>query len=153
VGYVLSQGRGLVLVRGGFACPAVSGGLSSGAALVDVRLDVVPLPPRSSSPTVAGCLLGGDHTGRDWWVESTLREGCLRTTTGVCQCWFSGHFRQVFFNTNTLPRINIGADVWGESSTMTGVDDDDINAGARLLCKLDGVCVIVCLVLVCRGRS
>ena len=25
------------------------------------------------------------------------------------------------FNTNALPRINIGADVWGESSIMTGV--------------------------------
>ena len=34
------------------------GGLSSGAALVVVRLDVVPLPPRSSSPTVAICRLG-----------------------------------------------------------------------------------------------
>ena len=34
------------------------GGLSSGAALVVVRLDVVPLPPRSSVPTVAGCRLG-----------------------------------------------------------------------------------------------
>jgi len=41
--------------------------------------------------------------------------------TGVSQYWFSGHFRQVFFNTNALPRINIGADVWGESSIMTGV--------------------------------
>ena len=44
-----------------------------------------------------------------------------RTTTGVSQRWFSGHFRQVFFNTNALPRINIGADVWGESGIMTGV--------------------------------
>ena len=30
-------------------------------------------------------------------------------------------FRQVFFNTNALPRITIGADVWGESDIMTGV--------------------------------
>jgi hypothetical protein len=52
-------GGGLVLVRGGGACRAVGGGLRSGAALVDVCLDVVPLPPRSSSPTVAGCRLGG----------------------------------------------------------------------------------------------
>jgi hypothetical protein len=35
------------------------GGLSSGASPVVVRLDVVPLPPRSSAPTVAGCRLGG----------------------------------------------------------------------------------------------
>jgi hypothetical protein len=49
---VLSLGGWVVLVRGGGACRAVGGGLRSGAALVDVRLDVVPLPPRSSSPTV-----------------------------------------------------------------------------------------------------
>jgi hypothetical protein len=55
-------------------------------------------------------------------VESALREGCLRTMTGVSQCWLLGHFRQVCFsNTNALPRINIGDDVWGESSIMTGV--------------------------------
>ena len=30
-------------------------------------------------------------------------------------------FRQVFFNTNVLPCITIGADVWGESDIMTGV--------------------------------
>ena len=28
--------------------------------------------------------------------------------------WFSGHFRQVFFNTIAVPHINIGANVWGE---------------------------------------
>ena len=28
-------------------------------------------------------------------------------------------FRQVFFNTNVLPCITIGADVWGESDIMT----------------------------------
>jgi hypothetical protein len=38
-----------------------------------------------------------------------------------------------------LPRINIGADVWGESSIITGF----INAGVRVLCTSDGVCVIV----------
>jgi hypothetical protein len=30
-------------------------------------------------------------------VESSLREGCPRTMTGVSKCGFSGHFRQVFF--------------------------------------------------------
>jgi hypothetical protein len=54
-------------------------------------------------------------------VERAMLEGCPRTMPGVSQCWFSGHFRQVFFNTNALPRINIGADVWGESRIMTGV--------------------------------
>ena len=69
------------------------GGLSSGAAPVVVRLDVVPLPPRSSAPTVAGCRLGGYPAGcRIGGVESALREGCPRTMTGVSQCCFSGHF-------------------------------------------------------------
>jgi hypothetical protein len=67
VGCILTRGRGLVLVRVGGVCRAVSGGLRSGGALVDVRLDVVPLPPRSSSPTVAGCQLGGYPSGRDRW--------------------------------------------------------------------------------------
>ena len=51
--------RQAVLVRG-TASPthADFGGLSSGAALVVVRLDVVPLPTSSSSQTVAGCGLG-----------------------------------------------------------------------------------------------
>ena len=57
----------LELVRGGGACREVGGGLCSGASLVDVSLDVVPLPPRSSSPTVAGCRLVGYPAGRDWW--------------------------------------------------------------------------------------
>jgi hypothetical protein len=57
---VLLLGRGwLVLVRGGDACRAVGGGLQSGAALIDVRLDVGPLPSRSSSLTLAGCRLVG----------------------------------------------------------------------------------------------
>ena len=64
---VLSLGGWVVLVRGGGACCAVGGGLSSGTALVDVRLDVVPLPPRSSSLTVAGCRLGGYPVRRDRW--------------------------------------------------------------------------------------
>jgi hypothetical protein len=76
-------------------CRAVGGGLRSGSALVDVRLDVVHLPPRYSSPTVAGCRLGRYPGGSDRW-------GGERVVGGV------------------LSRINIGADVWGESSIMTG---------------------------------
>jgi hypothetical protein len=45
---------------------------------------------------VAGCQLGGYPVGRDQW-------GGERVVGGV------------------LPRINIGVDVWGESSIMTGV--------------------------------
>ena len=92
----LLLGGWVVLVRVGVACLSVGGGLRSGAALVNVRLDVVPLQPRSSLQTVADCLLGGYPVGRDWW-------GGERVVGGV------------------LPRINIGADVWGKSSIMTGV--------------------------------
>ena len=60
-------------------------------------------------------------------LSLSLREGCPRITTGVPQCWSSGHFRQVFLNTNALPCINIGTDERGESGSL-------------------------CLVLVCRGR-
>ena len=82
-------------------------------------------------------------------VESALRQGCPRTTTGVSQHWFSGHFRQVFFNTIALPRINIGADVWGESSIMTGVYERWCSSTLHISW---GLCDCLCLVLVCRGR-
>ena len=38
-------------------------------------------------------------------VESTLREGCPRTMTGVSQYWFSGHFRQVFSTPMHYPAL------------------------------------------------
>jgi hypothetical protein len=120
---VLSLGRGLLLVWGGGACRAVGGGLRSGAALVDVRLDVVPLPPRSSSPTVAGCGLGGFPAGRDRWGGERIVGG--------------------------IPPINIGADVWGESSIMTGVYQRWCSSTLHIGW---GLCDPVCQVLVCRGR-
>ena len=83
---LVTGGGGLVLLRGGDSCRAVGGGLQSGASLIGVRLDVGPLPPRSSSPTVAGCRLGGFPVGRDRW-------GGERVVGGV------------------LPRINISTDV------------------------------------------
>ena len=82
-------------------------------------------------------------------VENTLPEGCPGTTTGVSHYWFSGHFRQVFFNTNALPRINIGADVWVESSIMTGVYQCWCSSTLDIRW---GLCDRVCSVLVCRGR-
>jgi hypothetical protein len=56
-------------------------------------------------------------------VESALREGCPGTMKSVSQysILVLGAFSTGVFNTNALPRINIGADVWGESSIMTGV--------------------------------
>ncbi len=59
-----------------------------------------------------------------------------------------GAFSTGVFNTNALPRINIGTDVWGESSIMTGV----IIADARTLHIGWGLCDRLCPVLVCRGR-
>jgi hypothetical protein len=66
--------------------------------------------------------LVGGPAGRDRGGEdSELRDGRPRTTTGVSQRWFSGHFQQVFFNANALPRINIGADVWGKSGKYKSI--------------------------------
>ncbi len=78
-------GGWLVLLRGGDACRAVGGGLQSGAALIGVRLDVT-LPPRSPSPTVAGCRLGGFPVGVIGGVESALREGCYPALTLAPTC-------------------------------------------------------------------
>ena len=114
----------LELVRVVGACRAVGGCLRSGAALVDVLFDVVPLPSRSSLQTVTGCLLGGYPAGRDWW-------GGERDVGGV------------------LPRINIGADVWGESNIMTGVYERWCSSTLNIRW---GLCDSLCLVLVCRGR-
>jgi hypothetical protein len=83
-------------------------------------------PRRRASPapfflaTVAGCRLGGYPAGRDRW-------GGERDVGGV------------------LPRINIGADVWGESSIMIGVHQ-------RWCLSTLHICDRLCLVLVCRGR-
>jgi hypothetical protein len=65
------------LVQVGGVYRTVGGGLRSGAALVDVRLDVGPLLPRSSLPTVAGCRLGGFPAGRDRWGEERVVGGVL----------------------------------------------------------------------------
>jgi len=51
------------------------GGLSSGAAHVVVRLDVVYFPLRSSAPTVAGCRVGGYPAGRDRWGGKSAAGG------------------------------------------------------------------------------
>ncbi len=94
------------------------------AALVDVRLDVVPLLPRSFSQTVKGSQLGGYPAGSDRW-------GGERVVGGM------------------LPRINIGIDVWGESSIMTGVHQRWCSSTLHIGW---GLCDRVCLVLVSRGR-
>jgi len=77
----------LTLVRGVGVFCVVGGGLRLGVALVDVRLDVVPLLPSSSSQTVAGCQLGGFPVGHDRWggehfVGGVLPRICI--DHGVC---------------------------------------------------------------------
>jgi hypothetical protein len=86
-GVCLVAGGCLSLVRGVVVFRAVCGGLHLGVALVNVRLDVVPLPPRSSSPTVAGCRLGGFPVGHDWWGGELVVGGVLPRIcigNGVC---------------------------------------------------------------------
>jgi hypothetical protein len=80
----------VLLLRGCDACRAVGGGLQSGAALIGVRLNVRSLPPRSSSPTVTGCRLGGFPVRRDLWGGERVVGGVLPRisigTWGLCAC-------------------------------------------------------------------
>ena len=88
---------GLRLVAGGgcwCCCGAATHAARSvavcnqGTALIGVRLDVGSLPPRSSSPTVAGCRLGGFPVGRDRWGGERVVGGVLPSinigTWGLC---------------------------------------------------------------------
>ena len=68
----LVAGGCLVLLRGGGVFRAVGGSLRLGVALVDVRLDIVPHPPSSSSPTVAGCRLDGILLDSISWTPGVL---------------------------------------------------------------------------------
>jgi hypothetical protein len=76
-------------------CITSAGGLSSGAAPV-VSTSCLSSPALQRQLWLVVCwvdilldVIGG--------VESALLEGFPRTMTGVSQCWFSGHFRQLFF--------------------------------------------------------
>ncbi len=79
-------GGWLVLLLVGYTYIVVCGCLESEASLICVRLDVGPLPPRSSSQPVAGCWLGGFPVRRDLWGGDCVVVG-------------------------VLPRISIGTDV------------------------------------------
>jgi hypothetical protein len=59
--------------------------------------------------------------------------------TGVSQYWFSGHFQQVFLTPMHYPALTL-AQTCGADRASSQVF---VNAGDRLLCTLDGVCVIV----------
>ncbi len=111
-----------VLVRR-TASPAYAnfGGLSSGADPVVVRLDVVYFPPRSSAPTVAGCLLGGYPVGRDQWGGKSAAGGMSEDNDRCFSTMVLGAFSTGVFQHHWITRISIGADVWGESNIMTGV--------------------------------
>jgi hypothetical protein len=60
-----------------------------------------------------------------------------------------GAFSTGVFKTNALPHINIGADVWGESSIVTGVYQHWCSSTLHIGW---GLCDRLCPVLVCRGR-
>ena len=113
----------VVVARGGRGCGGggAGGGVDSPRAALGGRTHRLCL---DAARIRAGCRVGGYPAGRDrCGVEGTQR------AVG----WMSGDhdrcfltlvleaFRQVFFNTNALPCITIGADVWGESDIMTGV--------------------------------
>jgi hypothetical protein len=113
-----------VLVRRTASPAHVFVGLRSLAALVVVRLVVVPLPPSlraDGDELLVGLIF--------CWTRSVeWKARCGRDVRGPCQVFLAvfsilvlGAFSTGVFNTNALPRINIGADVWGESSIMTGV--------------------------------
>ena len=65
-------------------------GLSSGASPVIIRLDVVPLHPRSS--TVSGCQLGGYPAGRDLWGGTNVAGGISEDHDRCFSMLVSGHF-------------------------------------------------------------
>ena len=60
-----------------------------------------------------------------------------------------GIFDRCFSNTNALPHINIGTDVWGELIIMTGVYQHWYSSTLHIRW---GLCDRVCQVLVRRGR-
>jgi hypothetical protein len=119
------------------------GGLSPEAPPVVVRLDVLPLQPSSSTQTVAGCLLVGYSVGRVLWGGKRAAGGMSEDHDRCFSMTVLGAFSTDVFQHQCIivPRLNIGNDVWGESSIITS--QVLMNAGDRLLCTLDGVCVIV----------
>jgi len=78
----------VLLMRVCDTCLAVSGDVQSGSALINVRLDVGSLPPRSSSLIVTGCRLGGFPVRRDLWGGESVVGGVLPRisvgTWGLC---------------------------------------------------------------------
>ena len=83
------------------------------------RRRVSPAP--LSAPTVVGCRLGGYPAGRDRRSGKRAAGGMSGDHDRCFSTLVLGALSTGVFNTNALPRINIGAVVWGESSIMTGV--------------------------------
>ncbi len=57
--------------------------------------------------------------GRDWWGGKRAAGGMSEDHDRCFSILVLGAFSTGVFNTNALPRINIGADVWGESSKVS----------------------------------
>ena len=96
-----------------------------GAVFVIVRLGAVPFPP---SPLFFAGDCGLSVRQMSCWMRSVW-VGKHPARCGIMsgdhhRCFMNTGdwaFRQVFFNANALPCINIGADMWGESGIAAGV--------------------------------
>ena len=75
----------------------------------------------SPAPLSAQTVAGWSSAGRDRWRVKRAAGGMSEDHDRCFSTLVLGAFSTGVFNTNALPRINIGADVWGESSIMTGV--------------------------------
>jgi hypothetical protein len=68
-----------------------------------------------------GLSVGWISSGRDRWGGKRAAGGMSEDHDRCFSILVLGAFSTSVFNTNALPRINIGAEVWGESIIMTGV--------------------------------
>jgi len=106
----------------------------------------VPSPPAAGSHCPAR-EDSAPHCGTEF-SEIALWEGCYPISPPPHANSFV--LGPAVINTHTvLPRINIGANVRGESSIMTGVYERSCSSTLRIGW---GLCVRLCLVLICRNR-
>jgi hypothetical protein len=71
-----------------------------------------------------GRVIGREGNERSVWRSHVGKRAAGGMSEDHDRCFsilVLGAFSTGVFNTNALPRINIGADVWGESSIMTDV--------------------------------
>jgi hypothetical protein len=120
-------------------------GTSSTIVTSDLYEDIEQLKTNVTTLTASHLSVATNDDGRldileDDNTSNKDRLGDLKTDN-----WWGGE-RDVG---GVLPRINIGADVWGESSIMTGVYERWCSSTLHIGW---GLCDRLCLVLVCRDR-